>query len=377
VKILSIVGARPNFMKIAPLHRAFQRYPDIQSVLVHTGQHYDAAMSQVFFEQLELPTPHHYLGIGGGSHTQQTARTMLAFEEVVLKEQPDLVLVVGDVNASIACALVAVKMGIPVAHVEAGLRSGDKRMPEEINRILTDAISDLLFVTEKSGLEHLDREGVAADKIHFTGNCMIDSLLYCQEKVAAPPILETLQLSPKKYVLVTMHRPSNVDTHAGLVAILAMMEGIAPMAPIVFPVHPRTRARFSELNLKHRLESISQLQILEPQGYVEFQQLMAQAAAVLTDSGGVQEETTYLKVPCLTFREHTERPITIEIGTNELIPSLNPDLVREKVEAILAGKWKQGSIPELWDGHAAERIAAVIHSTLKNLCALCLYVSMY
>ncbi len=360
MNIISIVGARPNFMKVAPLHRVFQRCPGIVSKIVHTGQHYDAAMSQVFFEQLELPKPDYHLGISGGSHSQQTAQIMLAFEAIVSGEKPDLVLVVGDVNSSLACALVASKMGIPVAHVEAGLRSGDRRMPEEINRIIIDAISDLLFVTEKSGMENLLREGAAAGKIFFTGNCMIDSLLYYRERAAAHPIMGHMKLAPKKYVLVTMHRPSNVDSLGGLETVVQTIRLIAEHTAVVFPLHPRTQAKLSEFGLMEPLESIKQVHLTAPLGYLEFQQLMAHAAAVLTDSGGVQEETTYLNVPCLTFREHTERPITVEIGTNELIPDLNPDLVREKVQAILEGKWKKGEIPELWDGHAAERVAVAI-----------------
>lgn len=361
MKILSVVGARPNFIKIAPLLRAFQGYPNIVSKLIHTGQHYDATMNQVFFDQLELPKPDYYLGVDAASHTQQTATIMLAFEDVVAIENPDLVLVVGDVNSSLAAALVAAKMGIPVAHVEAGLRSGDRRMPEEINRIVIDSISELLFVSEKSGLENLQRAGIPADKIFFVGNCMIDSLVLYQERSAQLPVLASLDISPKKYVLMTMHRPSNVDSHEGLKTILRMLERLTAEVSVVFPLHPRTRARFSEMGLNIPLENIPQLYLLEPQGYLEFQHLMTRAAAVLTDSGGVQEETTYLKVPCLTFRETTERPITVEIGSNELISNLNPDLVREKVLAILAGEGKRGSIPELWDGKAAERIAAVIN----------------
>ncbi len=359
--MLSIVGARPNFMKMAPLHRAFQAYPGIISKLVHTGQHYDAAMSQVFFDQLELPKPDYYLGVGGGSHTQQTAKIMLAFEEIAVVEKPDLVLVVGDVTSSLACALVAAKLGIPVAHVEAGLRSGDRRMPEELNRILCDSIADMLFVTEKSGLENLQKEGIFAEKTFFTGNCMIDSLLFYQKKASQLPVLESLGIASRKYALMTMHRPSNVDNLAGLETVLRMIELIAAHVTVVFPIHPRTRAKVSEMGLNDRLNNIQHLHLLEPQGYLEFQQLMTHAAAVLTDSGGVQEETTYLQVPCLTFRETTERPITVEIGSNELISNLNPDLVREKVLTILAGNWKQGEIPELWDGKAADRIAALIH----------------
>jgi UDP-N-acetylglucosamine 2-epimerase (non-hydrolysing) len=361
IKVISVVGARPNFMKVAPLHRAFKNYPHIESKLVHTGQHYDEKMSAVFFEQLELPHPDYYLGVGGGSHTQQTAKIMLAFEEILATEQPDLVLVVGDVNSTIACALVAVKMGIMVAHVEAGLRSGDRTMPEEINRMLTDTLADLLFVTEPSGITNLRREGISGEKIHFTGNCMIDSLVFYQEKSSRLPVLEQNNLRSKNFLLITMHRPSNVDTQSGLETMLRMIQLIAAQHPVVFPIHPRTRNNFELHGLLPALEVIENLILLEPQGYLEFQQLMAHAIAVLTDSGGVQEETTYLQVPCLTFRESTERPITVEVGSNVLLATLNPELACAKVIEILNGDWKQGKVPDLWDGKAADRIVAVIH----------------
>ncbi len=258
MKILSIVGARPNFMKVAPLHRAFLASGRIDSKIVHTGQHYDARMSEVFFQQLELPQPDYYLGIGGGSHTQQTAKIMLAFEEVLEKEHPDLVLVVGDVNSTIAATLVATKMNVPVAHVEAGLRSGDRRMPEEINRLMTDAVSDYLFVTEYSGLVHLAKEGVPDHKVYFVGNCMIDSLVHYRVKAAATQTVQQLGLTPKKYVIVTMHRPSNVDTAEGLAAILDMLEGASQQTAVVFPVHPRTRQNFDRFGLGTTTGSHSQ-----------------------------------------------------------------------------------------------------------------------
>ena len=362
MKIISIVGARPNFMKVAPLHRAFHQYPDVVHKLVHTGQHADAQMSQVFFDQLALPKPDYHLGVHGGSPTQQTAHTMLAFEAVVATERPDMVLVVGDVNATLACALTAVKMGVPLAHVEAGLRSGDRRMPEELNRILTDSMSDLMFVTEKSGLENLKNEGISAEKVFFTGNCMVDSLLFYQAQSAKLPVLKTLGLSPKEYALLTMHRPSNVDDKTGLEKVMRLLELISPHTTVVFPIHPRTHANLTALGLLQRLSLVPNLLVLEPQGYLEFQQLMTQAALVFTDSGGIQEETTYLQVPCLTFRETTERPVTVEIGSNELISNLNPDLALEKVLAILNGGGKRGNIPPLWDGNAAKRIATVIQN---------------
>jgi UDP-N-acetylglucosamine 2-epimerase (non-hydrolysing) len=360
MKILSIVGARPNFMKVAPLHRAFQATPGMVSKIVHTGQHYDQKMSDVFFRQLELPHPDHYLGVGGGTHTQQTARIMLEFEKVLESEQPDLVLVVGDVNSTIACTLVATKMNVPVAHVEAGLRSGDRGMPEEVNRILTDSVSDYLFVTEYAGLVNLAKEGIPDEKVFFSGNCMIDSLVHYRVKAADLNTVGALGLQPRQYVLMTMHRPSNVDTAAGLGSIVRMIELTASQTEVVFPVHPRTRSNFERFRLWERVQKIKGLHLLEPQGYLEFLNLMENAAAVLTDSGGIQEETTYLQVPCLTFRNSTERPITVELGTNVMLPELNPDQAFRELLPALEGKWKKGVVPPFWDGKAAERIAGVV-----------------
>jgi UDP-N-acetylglucosamine 2-epimerase (non-hydrolysing) len=363
-KILSIVGARPNFMKVAPLHRAFGQHGQFISKIVHTGQHYDAKMSEVFFEQLELPKPDYYLGIGGGTHTQQTAKIMLAFEEVMEAEQPDLVLVVGDVNSTIAATMVATKMHVRVAHVEAGLRSGDRSMPEEINRILTDSVSDYLFVTENAGLVNLAHEGVPDSKVFFTGNCMIDSLVHYRQKANATGTVQQLGLTPRSYILVTMHRPSNVDTQEGLTAILTMLEMAAPHTTMVFPVHPRTRNNFDRFGLSVRLAAIPNLLLLDPQGYLEFLHLMEHATAVLTDSGGIQEETTYLQVPCLTFRASTERPVTVELGSNVLLSELDPLLAYQMLLPALEGKWKRGVVPPLWDGKAAERIVEVLGSVL-------------
>ncbi|RDB03900.1 non-hydrolyzing UDP-N-acetylglucosamine 2-epimerase [Runella aurantiaca] len=361
MKILNIVGARPNFMKVAPLHRAFQRKSEIESKIVHTGQHYDAKMSDVFFNQLELPKPDYFLGIGGGSHTQQTAKIMLEFEKVVEAEQPDLVLVVGDVTSTIACALVATKMHIPIAHVEAGLRSGDRRMPEEINRILTDSISDYLFVTEQAGIDNLKHEGVPAEKVFMVGNCMIDSLVYYRQKASQMNVLGGVGLaSAHSYVLMTMHRPANVDTAEGLTSILQIIENTTPYKKVLFPIHPRTKNNIERFGLKAKLDAIEGLILTEPQGYLEFLNLMENAALVITDSGGIQEETTYLQVPCLTFRDSTERPVTVELGTNQLLADLNPVTVHEKVIETLEGRAKKGVIPPLWDGHAAERIAEIL-----------------
>ena len=367
MKILNIVGARPNFMKVAPLHRSFGKYSNIESKIIHTGQHYDAKMSDVFFNQLELPKPDYFLGIGGGSHTQQTAKIMLEFEQVMEAEKPDLVLVVGDVNSTIACALVAVKMQVAIAHVEAGLRSGDRKMPEEINRILTDSISDYLFVTEQAGYDNLTSEGVPSSKIHFVGNCMIDSLVHYRAKAQKMNVLAEFGLSKNDYVLITMHRPANVDTPEGLAHILQIIEDTLPHKKVLFPIHPRTRNNFEKLGLKQKLDGLNGLILAEPQGYLEFLNLMENAALVITDSGGIQEETTYLQVPCLTFRDSTERPVTVEMGTNQLLADLNPETVRQKVSEILEGKTKKGVIPPLWDGHAAERIAEILNPNHNNL----------
>ena len=360
LKILSVVGARPNFMKVAPLHRAFVASGQIDSRIVHTGQHYDARMSDVFFNQLGLPEPHHYLGVGGGSHTHQKANVMLKFEAVLAEERPDLVLVVGDVNATTACTLVAVKAGIPVAHVEAGLRSGDRAMPEEVNRVVTDAICQYHFVTEHSGLVNLARENATSRGIHFVGNVMIDSLVHFRDQARAETTVRELGLTPKRYILTTMHRPANVDDAAPLAEIVAMLEGCAERLPVVFPMHPRTANRLDEHGLRDRLDAIAGLHVLEPQGYLQFLHLMDNAALILTDSGGIQEETTYLQVPCLTFRDTTERPITVELGTNILMDDLDPARVLHAVDEVLAGKRKRGVVPPLWDGHASERIAGIL-----------------
>jgi UDP-N-acetylglucosamine 2-epimerase len=486
MKILSIVGARPNFMKVAPLHRAFQQYPQVESKILHTGQHYDEKMSDIFFSQLGLPESHYHLGVGSGSHTWQTAHVMLKFEEVLKAEKPDLVLVVGDVNATVACSIVAVKMGIPVAHVEAGLRSGDRTMPEEVNRIITDSIARYLFVTEQSGMVNLAKEGVPDERVFFVGNVMIDSLVHYREKAAGvaleaivgsasgvdgfppgmekkygvdrfptgmenkydvdgfprrigagstgmenerdadrfPPGMEnkygvdrfptgmenkydadgfprrigagsagmekerdadvpkafgTTGMTNKGYILMTMHRPANVDNKEGLEAILQIIEDALQHQPVVFPIHPRTENSFKQHGLWDKLILLcnspkkkasssnsqfsilnSQLFILPPQGYLEFLKLMENAALIITDSGGIQEETTYLQVPCMTFRDSTERPVTVELGTNFLMKDLNPITVKAQMVAILEGKVKKGVIPPLWDGCAAERIAEIL-----------------
>lgn len=362
MKILNIVGARPNFMKIAPLHRAFQKIDRIESKIVHTGQHYDQKMSDIFFNQLELPKPDYYLGLGGGSHTYQTARIMLKFEEVMNDEKPDLVLVVGDVNSTIAAALVATKMNVAIAHVEAGLRSGDRSMPEEVNRILTDSISDFLFVTEQSGMVNLAKEGVPDEKVFFVGNVMIDSLIHFREKASKSNILQNLNVPAKEYVLMTMHRPHNVDHEAGLKNILQIIRDTCAHKTVIFPIHPRTANNMERFGLKGELESIENLILQEPLGYLEFLHLMDHAYAVITDSGGIQEETTFLQVPCFTFRDTTERPVTITLGTNILLQDLNPLTVKAHFEQLLDGTNKKGIVPPLWDGEASDRIAAILAS---------------
>lgn len=365
MKVIQVVGARPNFMKVAPLHRAIQNLPNWTSKIVHTGQHFDAKMSDVFFTQLELPKPDFFLGIGGGTQSEVTAKIMLAFEPILLEEKPDLVIVVGDVTSTLACTLVAIKLGIPLAHVEAGLRSGDRNMPEEINRILTDSVANYLFVTEQSGIDHLKREGVSDEKVFFTGNVMIDSLVRYQEKAKSSTILIDLDLTsndqrPTSYIVMTMHRPANVDTEKGLTSILRLIELSTTQTKVVFPIHPRTRAHMEKFGLLDAIENNPNLILTEPLGYLEFIQLMSHAQAILTDSGGIQEETTYLGVPCLTFRDSTERPITVTMGTNQLLADLDPDKTYQALTHILKGEVKKGEIPPLWDGKAAERIAAKI-----------------
>ena len=358
LKVLNVVGARPNFMKVGPVHRALEAAGAV-SVVVHTGQHYDAKMSDVFFRDLGLPEPDHYLGIGGGTHAEQTARVMMAFEPVLEAERPELVLVVGDVNSTLATALVAAKRHVPVAHVEAGLRSGDRAMPEELNRLCTDALSDLLFVTEQSGLDNLRREGVLDEKVHFVGNVMIDSLVAALPKARATGAVERLGLTPQGFVLMTMHRPSNVDAEAPLREVVRLLQALAARLPIVLPLHPRTAGNLDRFGLRDALAATGGLHLVEPLGYLDFLGLMEAASAVVTDSGGIQEETTFLGVPCVTLRENTERPVTVTLGTNELAP-LDADHVAARLDAILSGEEGEGEVPPLWDGHAATRIADVI-----------------
>jgi UDP-N-acetylglucosamine 2-epimerase (non-hydrolysing) len=355
MKILAVVGARPNFMKIAPLFWEIQRRQGIATYLVHTGQHYDERMSRLFFEELNIPRPDIDLEVGSASHAAQTAEVMKRFEPVLLRERPDAVVVVGDVNSTLACALTAVKLGVPVAHVEAGLRSLDRSMPEEINRLLTDAISHWLFVTEKSGLDHLRREGIPAERIHLVGNVMIDTLLACRRRSEQSPILEELGLSGRSYAALTLHRPANVDDPTVLNGVLTAIERLQREVPIVFPVHPRTR---KVLNGQAG-PSMPNLRLTEPLGYLDFMKLMAHAHLVLTDSGGIQEETTVLGVPCLTLRNNTERPVTVEQGTNELV-GLDPERIIRAGLRLLAEPRPATRVPELWDGKAAARIVDIL-----------------
>lgn len=359
-RVLSVVGARPNFMKVAPIHRAFAADPERwDHRIVHTGQHYDAKMSDAFFQDLDMPHPAWFLGAGGGSHAEQSAKVMVGFEKVCQEAQPDYVVVVGDVNSTIACALVSVKMGIRTAHVEAGLRSFDRSMPEEINRLATDAIVDDLFVTEQSGLDHLLREGVDASRVHFVGNTMIDSLHYARAKAMQSPVHEIIGVEPGSYCLVTMHRPSNVDEPEQLGMLMNVLGEVGAVMPVVFPVHPRTRKNI-ELG---GLSIPAGVHVIDPAGYVDFLALMMKARLVLTDSGGIQEETTALGVACITARTTTERPSTTTIGTNVLV-SPTRDGIMTAVGRFLAGEHPAGAVPPLWDGHAAERIVERIGSIL-------------
>lgn len=360
-KVVHVVGARPNFVKIAPIVEAMNRGPNLfTSVVVHTGQHYDFAMSEAFFRDLELPEPHRYLGVGSGSHATQTAAIMSSFEPVVLEERPDWVLVVGDVNSTLACALVCVKLGIRVAHVEAGLRSRDRTMPEEINRLLTDQIADLLFTPSSDANENLRAEGIPEERVHFVGNVMIDSLFRHAERAETSNIRQTLRIADSDYAVLTLHRPSSVDDYRTLTSIIEALEFISERVRIVFPAHPRSRKTITEFGLTNRMKEMKGLQMVEPLGYLDFLRLYSGARLVLTDSGGIQEETTALGIPCLTLRDQTERPITVEMGTN-LVVGTEPTRIISAALSVLDGV-RQGCPPSipLWDGRAAERIVEIL-----------------
>lgn len=351
--IVHVVGARPNFMKVAPVLHALARRTGVTQTLVHTGQHYDRNMSAVFFQQLAIPEPDVNLSVGSGSHANQTAEIMTRFEPVVLERKPDLVLVYGDVNSTVAAALVCAKLGVKVGHVEAGLRSFDRTMPEEVNRLVTDQLADLLFTPSADGDVNLAREGVASEKIFFVGNVMIDSLVRLLPEIVRQP----RQDLPKHYALVTLHRPSNVDDSADFKSILTSLMDVSRDLAVVFPTHPRTRQRIAEFGL-----NADQLRLLDPLPYVEFLALQRNATVVITDSGGIQEETTYLGVPCITLRNNTERPVTVSMGTNVLVGQ-DGDKLRSELANILNGKAKKGSVPPLWDGKTGERIADILTGT--------------
>jgi len=359
LKIFSIVGARPNLPKIAPLMREMQRHSNIEAVLVHTGQHYDERLSEVFFRQMGIPAPHINLEVGSGSHAVQTAEILKRIEPHLIEQNPALVLVVGDVNSTIAASLAAAKLGIAVAHVEAGLRSFDRSMPEEINRILTDALADYLFVTEEDAVDNLLREGRPRDAIHFVGNVMIDSLRMFLPLAQNSSIGQELELKTgdhwRRFAILTLHRPSNVDSPEQLEQILAGIEPIVKELPVIFPVHPRTQPKLAAASIVPH----TNLRILPPLGYLDFLCLLSRATLVLTDSGGIQEETTALGVPCLTVRENTERPITILCGTNQLVGT-DPQKIVAAAQEILAGKGKAGKMPQFWDGHAAQRVVEIL-----------------
>ncbi|MFO0909494.1 MAG: UDP-N-acetylglucosamine 2-epimerase (non-hydrolyzing) [Isosphaeraceae bacterium] len=357
MRICNVVAARPNFMKMAPVVLELRRRGADQ-FLVHTGQHYDANMSDVFFEELGMPRPDVHLGVGSGSHATQTAAVLTAFEATCLERSPDLVVVAGDVNSTLACALTAAKLRIPVAHVEAGLRSFDRAMPEEVNRVLTDHMSDYLLATEEDALVNLRREGIDERKVHLVGNCMVDTLLRHVTRALEGEPWAKFQLEPKTYTLVTLHRPSNVDDENALRGLVAAINRVAERLAVVFPIHPRTRDRLDRLGLTLAPE----VRLCAPMPYLAFLGMMARARCVLTDSGGIQEETTALGVPCLTLRENTERPVTLTQGTNRLIGS-DPGRIVESVDQVLSGDWPTGTRPALWDGHAAERIADILLAT--------------
>lgn len=358
MNITLIAGARPNFMKIAPvihaIHKAQQTEKSIKYRLVHTGQHYDKAMSETFFEELNIPKPNANLGCGGGTQAEQTAAIMVAFEKELLENPADLVVVVGDVTSTMACSIVAKKLNTKVAHIEAGIRSGDLSMPEEINRMVTDAITDYFFTTSEVANQNLRNAGVKEEQIFFVGNVMIDTLLVNMPKFSKPSVFDELQLKEKQYLVLTMHRPANVDAAEKLKSTMQEIVNNVQGLPIIFPIHPRTAKIFTDLGI-----SADNLHIVNPMGYLEFNYLVKNAKAVITDSGGITEETTVMGIPCITLRDNTERPETITVGTNELIGT-NPEAIQPALKKLFSDNWKKGGTPELWDGKAAERIVTIL-----------------
>lgn len=363
MKVHLIAAARPNFMKIAPLFHELSRREGITPVIVHTGQHYDLNMSDVFFKDFNLPSPHIHLGVGSGTHAQQTGQVMIAYEKILMDNPPDLVVVVGDVNSTMAATLASVKLSVPVAHLEAGLRSRDRTMPEEINRLVTDTLADFLWTPSPDGDENLIGEGVDPKKIHRVGNIMIDALEMLRSKIEPLDMPAQFGLSKTGYGLVTLHRPANVDTAENLEALCNALIRISEKLPLVFPVHPRTRERLETLHMRSLLEAAPGIQLADPLGYKQFMNLVMNARLLVTDSGGIQEETTYLGIPCLTLRENTERPVTITEGTNQLVRVADLD---QAVDEVLAGRYKTGQIPDLWDGRTAVRVADLIQSSIRG-----------
>ncbi len=364
LKISLVVGARPNFMKAAPLMAELKKYPALFAPqLIHSGQHYDEKLSRLFFDELKMPQPDTYLGVGSASHAVQTSRIMTALEEVWLKNPCDLVVVFGDVNSTMAASIVAAKLCIKIAHVEAGLRSFDNTMPEEINRIVTDRLSDYLFISEPSGIVNLKSEGVPEEKLKFVGNIMIDTLVAHLEVARKSGILEQFGLKPQNYIAMTMHRPANVDNPELLGTLIEIFNEIGRECPIIFPCHPRTQKNMAAFGLIDKIDKKA-LRLTEPLGYLDFLKLQSEARLVMTDSGGIQEETTYLNIPCITMRENTERPVTVEVGSN-IITGVDPHIIRDAAFKSLRGETKKGRVPDLWDGHTAERIVDYLR---KNVC---------
>ncbi|HKY28056.1 MAG TPA: UDP-N-acetylglucosamine 2-epimerase (non-hydrolyzing) [Pyrinomonadaceae bacterium] len=366
LKVINVVGARPNFMKVAPIVEAMKRRErEFSPLIVHTGQHYDPTMSEAFFHDLDLPKPDSYLDVGSASHAAQTAAVMERFEPVVLREKPDWVLVVGDVNSTLACALVCAKLGVKVGHVEAGLRSRDRSMPEEINRVLTDQIADLLFTPSEDADKNLLAEGIPAERIRLVGNIMIDSLFQHLARAKESTIRQELGLGDQDYAVLTLHRPTNVDERETFSRILDALEEIGQSLPIVFPVHPRTRKTIGELGLSERVNGSSSLRLIEPLGYLDFLGLYSRARLVMTDSGGLQEETTVLGIPCLTLRENTERPITVEMGINTVVGTDREKITTAAFAALNGSITSDRRVPPLWDGHTADRILDALSDYLS------------